>query len=171
MRSLRASLSWSRSPSRALRRRAPAEWDMGGPMLEMGEARMAELEEAAVQRNERPGTPSVFSCPECGGVLWELADGELTRYRCRVGHAYSPDTLSSKQLDTLEDALWAALRALEEQAALALRLADRAAERGQRQIAARFHSRRREVQDQAEVIREVLANGRALSATPAQAEL
>jgi two-component system chemotaxis response regulator CheB len=125
------------------------------------EARMAELDGEAVQSDERPGAPSVFGCPDCGGVLWELADGELIRYRCRVGHAYSPDTLSTRQLETLEDALWMALRGLEEQAALARRLAERAEERGQTTIATRFRSRHNEAQEQAEVIREVLANGRA----------
>jgi two-component system chemotaxis response regulator CheB len=134
------------------------------------EARMAELEQDAVQRDERPGVPSVFSCPDCGGVLWEIEDGELIRYRCRVGHAYSPDTLSTRQVETLEDALWMALRGLEEQAALALRLADRAAERGQPRIATRFRSRYREAQDQAEVIREVLANGRAREDVPQESE-
>src|SRR5215471_5432381 len=38
---------------------------------------------------ESNGAPSVFACPECSGVLWELKDGELTRFRCRVGHAYT----------------------------------------------------------------------------------
>ena len=47
------------------------------------EARMAELQEDAVQSDERPGQPSGFSCPDCGGVLWELVDGERMRYRCR----------------------------------------------------------------------------------------
>ena len=53
------------------------------------EARMAELEEAAVQRNERPGTPSVFSCPECGGVLWEVADGE-SHFEIMQKHLVNP---------------------------------------------------------------------------------
>src|SRR5262249_52555810 len=31
------------------------------------------------------GPPSGFTCPECGGALWELQNGELIRYRCHVG--------------------------------------------------------------------------------------
>jgi two-component system chemotaxis response regulator CheB len=130
------------------------------------EARMAELDEDAVQSEDQPGTPSAFGCPECGGVLWELRDGELIRFRCRVGHAYSPDTLSNKQVVVPEDALWVALRALEEQAALAQRLAQRADQRGQRRAAERFLDRRREAHSQAEVIREVLANGRPQERVP-----
>src|SRR5438067_1207378 len=45
-----------------------------------------ELRELTMHSDERqhPGEPSPYSCPECGGVLWELKDGELLRFRCRV---------------------------------------------------------------------------------------
>jgi two-component system chemotaxis response regulator CheB len=122
------------------------------------EARVAELDSDAVHEEDRPGSPSVFGCPDCGGVLWELEEGELMRFRCRVGHAYSPDTLSVKMLESLEDALWVALRALEEQAALAHRLARQAQDRGQVRVAARFSERRDAAHRRAELIRQVLAD-------------
>jgi two-component system chemotaxis response regulator CheB len=121
------------------------------------EARMADLDRDAMHEEERPGSPSVFACPECGGVLWEIDDGELMRFRCRVGHAYSPDTLGTKMTETLEDALWVALRALEEQAALAHRLARQAAERGQNLVASRFAERQDTAHQRAELIRQVLS--------------
>src|SRR5205085_371741 len=68
------------------------------------EADMAELDVAALQDPNRPGAPSVFGCPECGGVLWELQDGSLIHFRCRVGHAWSPDSLLAEQADALEEA-------------------------------------------------------------------
>jgi two-component system chemotaxis response regulator CheB len=74
---------------------------------------------------ETIGTPSVFSCPECRGTLWEVGAAELARFRCRVGHAYTAESLVAQQDDALEDALWAALRALEEHATLARRMAER----------------------------------------------
>ena len=78
---------------------------------------------------DKPGTPSVFGCPECGGVLWEMKEGAMLRYRCRVGHAYTAESLLAEQSQHLEAALWAALRGLEEKAALVHRLAERARER------------------------------------------
>src|SRR5207247_8139242 len=45
----------------------------------------------SLQTSHRPGTPAGFGCPECGGALWEITDHGLTRFRCRVGHAYSAD--------------------------------------------------------------------------------
>lgn len=51
----------------------------------------------------------------------------VLRYRCRVGHAWSPESLTSSQNITVEDALWTALRALEERSELERRIAERAA--------------------------------------------
>jgi len=68
--------------------------------------------------------PSSFLCPDCGGGLWEVrADGQL-RFRCRVGHGYSVESLLSSQQPYVERALWAAARSLEDRAALLRRLAD-----------------------------------------------
>ena len=70
------------------------------------------------------GNPSVFACPECHGVLWELRDGDMVHFRCRVGHSYGPDSLATEFSGASEAALWAAMRALEEKAAMQRRIAD-----------------------------------------------
>lgn len=70
------------------------------------------------------GLPSVFACPECSGVLWELKDRNLTRFRCRVGHSYGVQSLARELSQASETALWAAMRALEEKAAMQRRIAD-----------------------------------------------
>ena len=74
--------------------------------------------------NEGEGTPSVFACPECHGVLWELKQDKLVRFRCRVGHSYGPESLSKEFSSAAETALWAAMRALEEKSAMQRRIAD-----------------------------------------------
>ena len=74
--------------------------------------------------DESMGTPSVFACPECHGVLWELKDGKMVHFRCRVGHSYGAESLASELSMASESALWAAVRALEEKAAMQRRLAE-----------------------------------------------
>ena len=69
------------------------------------------------------GTPTAFACPSCHGALWEMQDGNLTRYRCHTGHAFSPESLLAEQSDAIEEALFSALRALEEKATALRRLA------------------------------------------------
>lgn len=76
-----------------------------------------------ITMDDVPGSPAGFGCPACGGALWDLRGTRVPRYRCRVGHAWSPESLLAEQDDALEKALWTALRALEDKAASARRLA------------------------------------------------
>jgi len=78
--------------------------------------------EEVAYSTEGSGNPSVFACPECHGVLWQVRDGRFRRYRCRVGHAYSPASLKAEMDQSGERALWAAMRALEEKAAMGRRM-------------------------------------------------
>jgi two-component system chemotaxis response regulator CheB len=95
-------------------------------------------------------------------VLWELNDPDLLRFRCRVGHAYTADGAVQAQGESVEAALWTALRALQERAQLSDRLAARVGGAGANQSRARFESFAREAREQADVIRRVLAgNGSA----------
>jgi two-component system, chemotaxis family, protein-glutamate methylesterase/glutaminase len=103
-----------------------------------------------------PGRPSGFSCPDCNGVLWQIQDGGLERYRCRVGHAWSPASLLTQQSEALEAALWVALRSLEERAALARRLAEPARRRGYSITATRFEEQAAEAQQAARLVRDLL---------------
>jgi two-component system chemotaxis response regulator CheB len=132
------------------------------PMSENGgeemrlESEYATLDAEALERDAPPGTPSVFACPACGGVLWELDDEELPRFRCRVGHAYSGEGTVDAQGESVETALWTALRALQERAQLSERLADRVGAAGAKQSQARFAEFAREAREQADVIRRLL---------------
>jgi two-component system chemotaxis response regulator CheB len=124
------------------------------------ESEIAELKAEAIHNPVRPGTPSAFACPECGGALFELGQNEVIRFRCRTGHAFSPDTLFSHQDSSLENSLWVALRALEESAALSSRLAERAHRRGHAAAAERFTERARASVVHAEHIRRMLLRDR-----------
>lgn len=120
------------------------------------ESDMAELELEAMQSSDRPGTPSPFACPECAGVLWELSEGGVLRFRCRTGHAYSVGTLLAEQAEGVEDALWSALRALEEKAALAKRMAERARDRGSPFSAKHFEQQSQDLKQRAAVLRQLI---------------
>ncbi|HZQ35293.1 MAG TPA: hypothetical protein VFD32_05135, partial [Dehalococcoidia bacterium] len=50
---------------------------------------------------------------------WQIEEGDLLGFRCRVGHAYSGTSLLAAEADALDAALWIAFRALEETAACA----------------------------------------------------
>ncbi len=70
------------------------------------------------------GKPSTFACPDCDGVLWEIADSQPKRYRCHTGHGYSLRSLTHTQALNTDHALWGALRALQEREVLLRSLMD-----------------------------------------------
>jgi len=124
------------------------------------ETDMAELKTETVHRDERLGEPSGFVCPDCGGALWELNDVDLLRFRCRTGHAFSVGSLLGLQSESVEEALFIALRALEEKAALTHRMARRAQKRNQNLSATRYQEQAHLAKQNAELIRQVLLDGK-----------
>lgn len=106
-----------------------------------------------------------YSCPDCGGVLRpDPADGVL---RCRVGHAWASTSLLAAQAKRVEDALWAALRTLEERVDLSTTLADAATDRSHTISAARFKDQAERFEAMAVAVREILDAGAVAAAEPA----
>lgn len=140
---------------------APSE---SPPMLEQDDRLGREVALAAdptnVNRLELPygpdARPAALSCPSCHGTLWEIQEGQVVRYRCQVGHAYSSATLLAAQNRDLEDALWAACRTLDENATLARRLAARAESSGYPLSRAQFEEKARSASERAALIRRAL---------------
>lgn len=123
------------------------------------EHKLAAMPNEALPEEKHPGHPSMYGCPDCGGVLWEIPEGDAMRFRCRVGHAWAADGLLSEQVDSMEEALWTALRALEESASLCKRLEARAEERGHERSAAQFGEQSKDALQHAAVLRNILQKG------------
>jgi two-component system chemotaxis response regulator CheB len=86
--------------------------------------------------------PNIFICPECGGALHEQkAAGDVTAYRCLVGHGYTLPALVGNHEHTTEAALWRAVRSLRERATMLQRLAQQT---GVRDFAAKAGTARRD---------------------------
>lgn len=114
-------------------------------------------EETDVGEMEREyGRPSGLTCPDCGGALWDIEDGELTRFRCHVGHQFTTEALDAEQQNAVEGALWSAVRVLEEHAELRKRLASRAEASGFDSVSSGFSRSAHDSQQQAHTIRELL---------------
>ena len=114
-----------------------------------------------------PGEGTRFTCPDCGGVLVERREGGLERFQCSVGHVFAIESLSSAQAGALEGALWAAVRSLEDRAALLGRLAVRARANDQRRSAVTFEDQAVEALERARTIREAIERSADEQALPA----
>jgi two-component system chemotaxis response regulator CheB len=104
----------------------------------------------------QPGDPSGFTCPDCSGGLWEAGENGVPRFRCRTGHQFSLETLLEQQSQSVENALWSALRSLEERAAMLRRIAQRMSSRGHRSGAVRYARNADHAVQQALVLRQAL---------------
>jgi two-component system chemotaxis response regulator CheB len=111
---------------------------------------------AAQTNGERRGDPSVYSCPECGGVLWQVDQEDLVRFRCHVGHAYYGQRLLEAQAEALEAALWTAVRTFRERATLSRQLAAQERRRGNGVAAHRFDEQAELADRNGELIRRHL---------------
>jgi two-component system chemotaxis response regulator CheB len=105
---------------------------------------------------DKIGRRSVLACPDCHGVMWEIDEADLVRYRCHVGHAYTEDMMSIALDDNVRRALGSASRALEERVALANKLHTQAVQRGQRLAAEHWAERKREFEAEADIVRQAI---------------
>jgi two-component system chemotaxis response regulator CheB len=78
----------------------------------------------AMDELQQIGKPSTFVCPECRGTLWQIDGSQPPRFRCHTGHAFSLASLAAAQSQATEDALWSAVRALQEKEELLRRVAE-----------------------------------------------
>ncbi|MDF2759196.1 MAG: cheB 4, partial [Thermomicrobiales bacterium] len=115
------------------------------------------VEQASDGRTEET---TLFTCPDCGGVLWQGAEGPVLRFRCHVGHAFAPEVLLSQKSEELETALWSSLRLLKEKATLTQQLANRTRSSGNgtaaTQAAERITDQAKLDERHAQVIQELL---------------
>jgi len=106
---------------------------------------------------EKIGKPSSMTCPECAGALWEVTTNAPVRYRCHTGHSYTARVLQMLQHDVVENAIWAAVRALHEQERLFIRLGEteRGADRAVQ--AADYEARAARARAHSKTLREVIS--------------
>ena len=104
----------------------------------------------------QPGRVTGLTCPECNGAIWLDESGDVPRFACRTGHAFSPQSFDAAQTERVEAALWTALRTLEERAALYRRMAARHRASGNARTSERFALRAESAVQHAFVVRDVI---------------
>jgi two-component system chemotaxis response regulator CheB len=108
------------------------------------------------------GEPSNYACPECHGVLLQVKEGPLFRFRCHTGHAYSVESLMADITEKMDDALWNSIRAFEEGEMFMRQMAEHLGEGHNGHAAETFLKRAEEVRRRATLMRQVATNGQAL---------
>ena len=145
-------------PALALLVREPVVETGGLPVVDEDEriARVIGQDFADQARDGRADELAVYTCPDCGGVLWQAAAGPAERFRCHVGHAYAPEALLAQKSEELEAALWACVRLLKEKVTLTRQSAARARLGSDSRGAERIEEQARLDERHAEVVRQLV---------------
>jgi two-component system chemotaxis response regulator CheB len=120
------------------------------------EAALSEQAAASIGALAEMATHSVYTCPDCGGGLWQMKNGSLCHYRCHIGHTYTEWELMAGQLRGIENTLWVALRMMEERRNLLTNLSEKEKDRGQRDLSGSHDERAGEMTQHIERLKEVL---------------
>jgi len=128
------------------------------------ETAIAAQELSSMAADDKLGTPSRFTCPECHGALWQIDDGNLLRYRCHVGHAYTADAMLSAQTVRAEEMLWSLMRTHQERAELARRMAAQERSMNRERLAEELLERAHGYEEDAQVVATLLRSYRSTMA-------
>lgn len=112
------------------------------------------------------GEVAGLSCPECGGTLWEQAQGSLTRYQCHVGHGFTEQSLLAGKSNSLDRALWTAFRLMEERVALLQKCIARAEYTGRRHTLSLYQKELKPLLPQLQQFRDLLSQKSSLPVEP-----
>lgn len=107
------------------------------------------------------GKISRYTCPECHGVLVQIEEGPIVRFRCHTGHAFSIKTLMAELNIEIDRGLWDAIRVIEEKVMLTRTAAERAERMGHSAAADQLRSVLEATENSLEPLRD-LAKSRTL---------
>ena len=102
------------------------------------------------------GVATHHTCPECSGALVSFREGNLIRYRCHTGHAYTASTLLSDVTKSIEDTMWKSVRGLEESILLLDQAAEQLASTNQSEAAGQYRAQSARALERAHRIRELI---------------
>ena len=102
------------------------------------------------------GKVSKYTCPECHGVLVQIVEGKLVRFRCHTGHAYSLKSLLVEVNAAIDKGLWDAVRAIEERILLLEQRAELADAEGDHEAAGHMRAEAERASKKYQPLRELV---------------
>ena len=102
------------------------------------------------------GQVSKYTCPDCHGVLVQIEEGTIVRFRCHTGHAFSLKTLMAQVSEAIDSGLWATLRAGKERVMLLRQMAQLAQASGTGDEAGRLCQQAAESEKRLQPLRDLV---------------
>lgn len=108
---------------------------------------------------EAIGTLTTYTCPECKGSLWQIGKGEPLRFRCHTGHSFTANAFLAEQTQNLENALWSAVRTMEEKVTFSRQMAERMRNYNLTSAVTKYEDHAMNLDREVSLIRDIILNG------------
>jgi two-component system, chemotaxis family, protein-glutamate methylesterase/glutaminase len=105
------------------------------------------------------GTLTPYTCPDCHGAIWQLGEEEPLKLRCHVGHSFTGEVFTTAQSQSVENALWAAVRVMEEKVTFSRQLAARKREQSLNKAADSYEKQASALDDEVTRVRDLIVCG------------
>jgi two-component system, chemotaxis family, protein-glutamate methylesterase/glutaminase len=109
---------------------------------------------------ESIGARTTYACPQCNGSIWQIGETDPLRFRCHVGHSFTAEYFWAEQSQNLENALWSAVRIMEEKVTFARQFAERMRLNRLPEVAQRYDEHADLIDKELGVIRDVIVGGK-----------
>ena len=119
---------------------------------------------------EAIGTRTTYTCPECNGSIWQIGTEEPLRFRCHIGHSFTANVFLSEQTQNIENALWSAVRAMEEKVTFSRQMSERMKSYNLQNAAAKYEDHAKSLDAEVTLIRGIILDGFATKRTITEAE-
>ena len=119
---------------------------------------------------EAIGTRTTYTCPECNGSIWQIGTEEPLRFRCHIGHSFTANVFLSEQTQNIENALWSAVRAMEEKVTFSRQMSERMKNYNLQNAAAKYEDHAKSLDAEVTLIRGIILDGFATKRTITEAE-
>jgi two-component system chemotaxis response regulator CheB len=105
------------------------------------------------------GTLTPYTCPDCHGAIWQLGEEEPLKLRCHVGHSFTGEVFTTAQSQSVENALWSAVRVMEEKVTFSRQLAARKRKQRLRKAADSYEKEASALDEELTRIRDLIIVG------------
>ncbi len=119
---------------------------------------------------EEIGTRTTYTCPECNGSIWQIGKEEPLRFRCHIGHSFTANVFLSEQTQNIENALWSAVRAMEEKVTFSRQMSERMRNYNLQTAATKYEDHAKSLDAEVTIVRGIILDGFATKRTIAEAE-
>jgi two-component system chemotaxis response regulator CheB len=116
------------------------------------------------------GSLTPYTCPDCHGAIWQLGEEEPLKLRCHVGHSFTGEVFSTEQSQSVENALWSAVRVMEEKVSFSRQLAERKKKQKLHKAAKAFENQANRLDKEVTRVRDLIVSGIGAQRIPTEDE-